>query len=59
MSYAIQGYREAIFTNAGHFDFGFVVALLIGIIIVMMILQYLVLLWFNKREKLPLSIEFK
>ncbi|MGI2287523.1 YhgE/Pip domain-containing protein [Staphylococcus cohnii] len=59
MSYAIQGYREAIFTNAGHFDFGFVVALLIGIIVVMMILQYLVLLWFNKRDKLPLSIEFK
>ena len=59
MSYAIQGYREAIFTNAGHFNFGFVVALLVGIIVIMMILQYLVLLWFNKRQRLPFSIEFK
>jgi len=59
MSYAIQGYREAIFTHAGHFDFGFVVALLVGIILVMIILQYLVLLWFNKREKVPFSLEFK
>jgi len=59
MSYAIQGYREAIFTNAGHFDFGFVVALLITLIIVMMLLQYLVLIWFNRRDKLPFSIKFK
>lgn len=59
MSYAIQGYREAIFTNAGHFNFGFVVALLVSIIVIMMILQYLVLLWFNKRQRLPFSIEFK
>ena len=59
MSYAIQGYREAIFTNAGHFNFGFVVALLVGIIVIMMILQYLVLLWFNKRQRVPFSIEFK
>ncbi|MCT1651604.1 YhgE/Pip domain-containing protein [Staphylococcus saprophyticus] len=59
MSYAIQGYRESIFTNAGHFNFGFVVALLVGIIVIMMILQYLVLLWFNKRQRLPFSIEFK
>ncbi|MES3652043.1 hypothetical protein ABFE51_11140 [Staphylococcus saprophyticus] len=43
----------------GHFNFGFVVALLVGIIVIMMILQYLVLLWFNKRQRVPFSIEFK
>jgi putative membrane protein len=59
MSYAIQGYREAIFTNAGHFDFAFVVTLLIGIIVVMVVLQYLVLLWFNHRNRVPFSLEFK
>lgn len=59
MSYAIQGYREAIFTNAGHFDFSFIVILLSAIIIGMILLQFLVLLWFNKREKVPFSVEFK
>jgi len=59
MSYAIQGYREAIFTNAGHFDFSFIVFILSVIIIGMMFLQFLVLLWFNKREKVPFSVEFK
>ncbi|MEK4560705.1 YhgE/Pip family protein [Staphylococcus sp. FSL K6-3157] len=59
MSYAIQGYREAIFTNAGHFNFSFIVILLSAIIIGMILLQFLVLLWFNKREKVPFSVEFK
>lgn len=59
MSYAIQGYREAIFTNAGHFSFSFIVILLSAIIIGMILLQFLVLLWFNKREKVPFSVEFK
>ncbi|GEQ06791.1 YhgE/Pip family protein [Staphylococcus gallinarum] len=59
MTYAIQGYREAIFTNAGHFNFSFVIGVLVGIIVVMMILQYLILLWFNKRDRLPFSMQFK
>ena len=59
MSYAIQGYREAIFTNAGHYSYTVVMIVLISIIIVMMILQFIVLTWFHKREKLPFTMNFK
>ncbi|PTI70297.1 YhgE/Pip family protein [Staphylococcus succinus] len=59
MSYAIQGYREAIFTNAGHFSFAFIIVVLTSIIVGMMLLQYLVLLWFNKRDRVPFSMQFK
>lgn len=58
MSYAIQGYREAIFTNAGHFSFGFVMAVLGGIAIGALLIQYLVLVWFNKRGKPLIQMKF-
>ncbi|AMG97323.1 MULTISPECIES: YhgE/Pip family protein [Staphylococcus] len=58
MSYAIQGFREAIFTNAGHFTFGFVAAILSGIALGAMLIQYLVLIWFNKRGKPLFQMKF-
>lgn len=58
MSYAIQGFREAIFTNAGHFSFGFVMIALGSIAIVALLLQFLLLLWFNKRGKPLVQMNF-
>ena len=58
MSYAIQGFREAIFTNAGHFSFGFVILSLGSIAVVSMLIQYLVLIWFNKRGKPLIQMSF-
>ncbi|GEP83581.1 membrane protein [Staphylococcus piscifermentans] len=58
MSYAIQGFREAIFTNAGHFSFGFVMLSLGSIAVVSMLIQYLVLIWFNKRGKPLIQMSF-
>lgn len=58
MAYAIQGFREAIFTNAGHFTFGFVVTILLVIALAAMLIQYLVLVWFNKRGKPLVQMKF-
>ncbi|WP_323702846.1 YhgE/Pip family protein [Mammaliicoccus sp. Dog046] len=59
MSYVIQGFREAMFTNAGHYSYGVAISVVIGIIIVMALLQFLVLKWFNGKDKLPFAMEFK
>ncbi|MCG7339246.1 YhgE/Pip family protein [Staphylococcus sp. ACRSN] len=59
MSYVIQGYREAMFTHAGSYSFTFATTIIIIIILVMMLLQFLVLLWFNTKEKLPFAMEIK
>ncbi|MCE5155033.1 YhgE/Pip family protein [Staphylococcus hyicus] len=56
MTYAIDGFRQAIYTNVTIYHFYYIVALLLVCIFVLMILQFLVIKWFKNMKKLPFHI---
>ncbi|MEB8095860.1 YhgE/Pip family protein [Staphylococcus caprae] len=56
MSYAIQGYRDAIFKYGSHLSFYNIIIVLVSITIFLILLQYIILVWFNRKEKLPFSM---